>query len=112
MIRISNIQESDKDVVVDIPPGAIRYILLILLFIGGICIGYLFMPEKEYSSDDQIVDYIEGYLEIEHFRVASIELNENMTIRDIRNMYNKFKNQPTAKGLLVSTVRQFCGGID
>ena len=35
----------------------------------------------------------------------------DMTWKEVRSMYHKFRNQPTAEGLIVYTYKLMCGGI-
>ena len=103
MIKISNTQDYE----LDLPLKKIGIVFLIL--VAGFVIGYMFKPNEELIVTNQdILELVDFYVLTEEFCVGPLCLNEDMTLYDIRQLYLKFRNQPTADDVVISHYKMIC----
>jgi steroid 5-alpha reductase family enzyme len=80
-------------------------ILLVLVFISGLFLGY-YIAERQYMKpEDQIIEQIQEF-EIPSY--AKSYINENMTLKEIKQVINSYSQYPQVKYFLYEQIKYFC----
>lgn len=87
-----------------------RYLIITLVLLAG---GYVLGLEAGKKRDAEKIEetvngLFEDIMEIHTLRVGSIEINENMTIADVRYNFNKFYSHPARRALVYNYYKWLC----
>jgi len=69
---------------------------------------YYMTTEDNGTREEQIVEYIDGYMDVKEMKIGPFEITENMTLKDVKNLYGRYRNYPGAEGMIVTTYDEVC----
>lgn len=86
-------------------------IIGILMLVVGLLIGISLRPNDndiKYTPEQEANIMVKTILDIHELNVGPVSLNENMTLVDIRNMYNSYNTYPSFDSLVYVGLQQIC----
>lgn len=101
--------KKDNEIQIEFMPFVKLGLILILLVIA-FYIGRESKPSQvsDMNRQQKIKLHVESYLEMHEIKISQFTINENMTLAQVRQMYNNLKTQPPVYGVLESLYDSFC----
>ena len=102
-----------EDQIIDLDAILRSKIFWIIAFISlGFFFGYVSKSEPKQEIDKMSFsnELFEELINLHEIDVGSYKLNENMTLKDIRNIYVANKEHPSKRMLIYEMYRRVCSG--
>ena len=77
-----------------------------ICFLVGVFVGTQINGKT--LSDEEILNRIDHYLYLNKYELPYLTLTENITLLEIRNLYEMYGNYPYADTLMIKTWRMVC----
>lgn len=61
-----------------------------------------------YTREQKIMNMVDTFSDLHVYNIGSIYVNENMTIREVRDLYKQFRNRPIAEGVITQLYDSIC----